>query len=82
MYRLPLAHRIGFSHPLQKSPPPVFRLMCWHGDNVILKMASGIELAHLPTGMFSPFINGQEILEEEYNEDFEPTDEGLLFLNE
>jgi len=40
-------------------------------------MASGIELAHLPTGMFSSTINGQEILEEEYNEDFEPTDEGL-----
>lgn len=43
-------------------------------------MASGIELAHLPTGMFSSIINGQEILEEEYNEDFEPTDEGLLLL--
>ena len=44
-------------------------------------MASGIELAHLPSGMFSSIINGQEILEEEYNEDFEPTDEGLSILS-
>ena len=46
-------------------------------------MASGVELAHLPSGMFSSIINGQEILEEEYNEDFEPTEEGLsLFSND
>ena len=46
-------------------------------------MASGIELAHLPSEMFSSIINGQEILEEEYNEDFEPTEEGLsLFSND
>ena len=44
-------------------------------------MASGMELAHLPSGMFSSLINGQEILEEEYNEDFEPTEEGWLLSN-
>ena len=40
-----------------------------------------MELAHLPSGMFSSIINGQEILEEEYNEDFEPTEEGWLLSN-
>ena len=44
-------------------------------------MASGVDFAHLASGMnlaYPSTINGQEILEEDYNEDFEPTDEGLL----
>ena len=48
-------------------------------------MASGVDFAHLATGMnphmnlaYPSTINGQEILEEDYNEDFEPTDEGLF----
>jgi len=44
-------------------------------------MASGVDFAHLATSMnlaYPSTINGQEILEEDYNEDFEPTDEGLF----